>query len=66
MPRKPRPPSPHPAQAVHSYLLRVVEQRVVTVARVYELHDIATGRSRCFETLEAMQRFLARTRRAAG
>ncbi len=58
--------NPREAQAVHSYLLRVVENRVVTVTQVYELHDITSGACRRFESLQALQRFLARRVTAPG
>lgn len=64
---KPKPPGPlRGAAPVHrtqrpvgSYLLRVVEERTVQVARVYELHDIATGKRLRFASLAALQRHLA-------
>lgn len=48
---------------VHSYILRVLEQRVLTVSLVYELHDIAGGTKRSFKSLDALQRHLARRAR---
>ena len=62
MPRKTDQPQRRP---LRSFILRVVEQRVMSVSVVYELHDIATGARRSFETLESLQRFLARQPRRA-
>lgn len=48
---------------VHSYILRVVEQRTLKVELVYELHDIEAGTRRRFNSLVSLQRHLARHRR---
>lgn len=48
---------------MHSYILRVVEQRVLTVSLVYELHDIASGTKRSFKSLDALQRHLSQRER---
>lgn len=58
----PQPRIRRSTRPVHSYLLRVVEQRVLTVTLVYELHDIATGTTRSFGSLAALQRHLGRQR----
>lgn len=47
---------------MHSYILRVMEQRVVTVSLTYELHDIARGTKRSFESLAELRRHLSRQR----
>lgn len=44
---------------LHSYLLRIVEERTLHVSVAYELHDIATGTSQRFDSLRALQRHLA-------
>jgi len=54
------------SEPVQSYLLRVVEQRVLSVSTVYELQDIATGARRRFESLAALHSFLAHQQRSAG
>ena len=43
---------------LHSYILRIVEQRVLSVSVVYELVDIGDGSKRRFDSLEALQRHL--------
>lgn len=48
------------SRPLHSYLLRVVEQRVLSVSLIYELHDIASGTKRSFKTLDELQRHLGR------
>lgn len=53
------PPTQRTQRPVGSYLLRVVEERTVQVALVYELHDIATGTRLRFASLAALQRHLA-------
>jgi hypothetical protein len=50
------------ARPLHSYILRVVEQRVLTVSLVYELHDIASGTKRSFKSLADLHRHLGRQR----
>jgi hypothetical protein len=56
-----RPPSTRTVERpLGSFLLRIVVERTVRVARVYELHDIATGKRHRFATLAALQRHLAR------
>lgn len=52
-------PSHRTQQPVGSYLLRVLEERTVRVALVYELHDIATGTRLRFASLAALHRHLA-------
>lgn len=47
------------SRPLFSYLLRVIEERTVHVAQVYELHDIASGKRRRFATLAALERHLA-------
>lgn len=42
-----------------SYLVRVLEQRAVTVRLVYELRDLASGESLQFPSSRAMQRWLS-------
>jgi hypothetical protein len=48
---------------VRSYILRVVEQRTLTVELVYELHDIEAGTRRRFSSLPLLERHLARQRK---
>lgn len=48
---------------VHSYILRVLEQRVLTLSLVYELHDIASGTKRNFKSLDELRRHLAQRER---
>ena len=50
---------------VHSYILRVVEQRTLKVEWVYELHDIEAGTRRRFSSLASLERHLARHRRGS-
>jgi len=50
------------SRPLHSYILRVMEQRVVTVSLIYELHDIASGTKRSFESLAELRRHLSRQR----
>lgn len=50
---------------MRSFLLRVVEQRVVVVSTVYELRDITSGACHRFDSLAALQRFLSRQGRPA-
>lgn len=54
----------HSKRPVHSYILRVLEQRVLTVSLVYELHDIASGTKRSFKSLDELQRHLAQRARS--
>ncbi len=51
------------SRPLRSYLLRVVEQRLVSISTVYELHDIASGERVRFDSLDALQRFLSHQRR---
>lgn len=48
---------------MRSYILRVVEQRTLTVDLVYELHDIEAGTRRRFSSLASLERHLAGQRR---
>ncbi len=43
---------------VRSYILRVVEQRTLTMSPLYELHEIASGAKSSFKSLEALKRHL--------
>ena len=51
---------------LRSYLLRIVEQRVVSISTVYELHDITSGERIRFDSLDTLQRFLSQQRRRSG
>lgn len=53
------------SRPLRSYLLRIVEHRVVSISTIYELHDIATGERVRFESLDALQRFLSYQHRRA-
>lgn len=59
------PNSERARRVVHSYILRVVEQRTLKLDLVYELHDIEAGTRRRFSSLPALERYLARLRRSA-
>lgn len=45
-----------------SYVVRVLEERTVTVRCVYELRDIASGEVQRFASAAALQRWLAARR----
>ena len=44
---------------VGSYLVRVLERRSVTVDRIFEVRDIATGQAKRFPSLSALQRWVS-------